>query len=107
MFSRDDPWWWFSFFATDRQPGEHLIGVAMVQACDIEIAKMALARFGIKPRGEAVYTQILAELGEPPELYRERLLSPDEAGVLADLMEARRPKRKIANLNFQQPISRS
>ncbi len=87
----DDPWWWFSFFGTDRQPGEGLIGVAVVQAWDIEIARMALARFGIRPDGEAIYTQIANELGVPPERYRERLLSPDEARVLANLMEARRP----------------
>ena len=75
----------------------------MVQACNIEIAKMALARFGIRPSGEGVYTRIAIELGMPPELYRDRLLSPDEAGAFADLMEARRPKRMAANLNFRSP----
>ena len=35
--------------------------------------------------------KIPAELGEPPEPYQERLLSPEEARTLADLMEARRP----------------
>lgn len=90
MFSTDDPWWWFSFFATDRQSGKRLIGVAVVQGCNGEIATMALARFGIRPGGRTVCAQIAAELDVPPEAYRERLLTPDEAKVLADLMEARR-----------------
>lgn len=34
--------------------------------------------------------QIPAELGEPPEPYQERLLTPEEGRALADLMEARR-----------------
>ena len=89
-YSAKDPWWWFSFFAADRQPGKRLIGVTVVQACDIEIARMALGRFSIRPDGEVFYIQIPTELGTPPEPYRERLLNPDEAGVLADLMEARR-----------------
>ena len=93
----DEPWWWFSFFATDRQSGERLIGVAVVQARDSEIAKMALSRFGIEPSEEGVYTQIPAELGVPPGPYQERLLSPDEARVLADLMEARRLVGKTAH----------
>lgn len=37
--------------------------------------------------------QIPAELGEPPEPYRERLLNPEEARMLADLMEAQQPVR--------------
>ncbi len=86
----DEPWWWFSFFATDRQPGARLVGVAVVQARDSEIAKMALARFGIYPQGEGVCALIPAELSTPPRSYCERLLSPDEAGALANLMEARR-----------------
>lgn len=86
----DEPWWWFSFFATDRQPGAGLVGVAVVQARDSELAKMALSRFGIRADGGGVYTQIPAELGMPPEPYQERLLRPDEARTLADLMEARR-----------------
>ena len=56
---------------------------------------MALARFGIRPDSEAIYTQIATELGVPPGRDRERLLTPDEAKVLANLMEARKPIGQI------------
>ena len=95
----DELWWWFSFFDKQKQPKTQLVGAALVQAPDVEIAKMALERFGIYSRGGGVCALIPAELGTPPEAYRERLLSPDEARTLADLMEARRPKPKAANLN--------
>ena len=91
----NDPWWWFSFFDKQCPPEERFIGVALVQARDFEIAKMALERFGIYPGGEAVCAQIPVELGAPPEPYRERLLNRDEARTLADLMEGRRPVRRV------------
>ncbi|MGI4794602.1 MAG: hypothetical protein ACRYG8_11095 [Janthinobacterium lividum] len=95
----DDPWWWFSFFDIERRAGERFLGAAVVQARSQEIAVMALARFGCDPGGEARCTQIPAELGTPPKLYRERLLGLDEARKLADLMETWRPGRQVNWLN--------
>lgn len=86
-----DPWWWFSFFDMARPSGERLLGVALVQGRDQWMATAALARFGCHSGGEARCIKIPAELCEPPEPYQERLLSPEEARTLADLMEARRP----------------
>lgn len=84
-------WWWLSFADPARPKGTQFLGVMVIQAQGIGDACHKAHLVGYNPGGEVVGRPFPDWAPEPPQQYRNRLLTKIEAADLGRFYEARKP----------------
>lgn len=77
-------WWWLSFCDAHLPKGTQFLGVAIVFAHDMVGAVKVAHALGINPGGQVLGAPFV---GIPPEKYRERSLTREEAEIAATMTE--------------------
>jgi hypothetical protein len=72
-------WWWVSFADSKRPIGDQFLGVAIIKAPEPLIGAMSWSR-ECNPGGEMFYVQVPDEYGDPPEEWKNKLIS-DKARI--------------------------
>lgn len=75
-------WWWLSFADQTRPKGNQFLGVVIIEAITLDQAITQSHLRGLNPGGEILSFQIPYDR-IPDEQFRNRLLSREEATMLA------------------------